>query len=377
MTAYDNWSPDDWPPDEEDDGPPEPRYSPVWSGDMRPAAADVPWLWDGYLAPSNITLLTSQWKTGKTTLLGVLLARRAAGGTLAGRALKPGRTAVVCEEDAGHWEQRRRTLDFGNDVAFFCRPFEGHKPIMREWQGLINSIALLSRDRPIDLAVFDPLAPFLPGRSENHAELMLEALMPLDHLLSHGIAVLLLHHPRKGRALDGQAARGSGALLGHADIVVEMHPYPGAGEADRRRVLRAQSRYPATPRQLVIEWSADGTDYLARGTAADEEFRQHWLELMPYLASAPDKLTRRELRALLPLGRGAPTDRTLWRWLERAVAEGLLLREGTGHRDEQFRYWLPGREAAWMRDPLYRLKKLDEEALAALHRQTLRPPAGG
>src|SRR5207245_10822327 len=117
---------------------PAPTCSPVWSGDLKPAPGDVRWRWDGYLAPSNITLLTSQWKTGKTTLLGVLLARRAAGGTLAGRALKPGRTAVVCEEGEWHWEQRRRSLDFANDVAFYCQPFGHHKPIMAEWLGLIN-----------------------------------------------------------------------------------------------------------------------------------------------------------------------------------------------------------------------------------------------
>jgi hypothetical protein len=376
MSAPDDPFPDDLPLDEDYDPHPLPTYSPVWSGEMSPAPAEVPWLWHGYLAPSNITLLTSRWKTGKTTLLSVLLARRAAGGTLAGRALKPGRTAVVCEEGEWHWQQRRRTLDFGNDVAFFCQPFERGRPTLRQWEGLMNSIALLDGDRAVDLAVIDPLAPFLPGRNENSAEVMLRALMPLDHLLSAGIAVLLLHHPRKGQPLDGQAARGSGALLGHVDITIEMWPYPGAGEADRRRVLRAGSRYAATPRQLVIEWNADGTDYLARGTLADEEFREEWLQLAPYFASAPAKLTRRELRTLLPTGRGSPSDRTVWRLLERAVAEGVLLREGTGHRDEPFRYWLPQREAEWMKDPLYVLQKLDQAALANLQRLAQQPPPG-
>ena len=138
-------SPDD--PFEEDldalDPLPPPAYSPVWSGDLKPVTRDVSWVWDGYLAPMNITVLTSQWKSGKTTLLSVLLARRAAGGTLASRALKPGPTAVVCEEHEGHWEQRRRTLDFGNDVAFFCRPTPGRKPSKAQWLDLINSVAVL------------------------------------------------------------------------------------------------------------------------------------------------------------------------------------------------------------------------------------------
>jgi len=49
------------------------------------------WVWQGYLAPGSITLLTSQWKAGKTTLLSVLLARMGDGGTLAGLPVRKGR----------------------------------------------------------------------------------------------------------------------------------------------------------------------------------------------------------------------------------------------------------------------------------------------
>jgi hypothetical protein len=38
--------------------------------------ATQPWLWQGYLAPATVTLLTGRWKAGKTTLLSVLLARK-------------------------------------------------------------------------------------------------------------------------------------------------------------------------------------------------------------------------------------------------------------------------------------------------------------
>ena len=44
----------------------------------------VRWLWHGYLARGSITLLTSQWKSGKTTLLSILLGRLKTGGDLAG-----------------------------------------------------------------------------------------------------------------------------------------------------------------------------------------------------------------------------------------------------------------------------------------------------
>src|SRR5262249_16767528 len=60
----------------------------------------MPWLWDGYVSRFQLTLLTGQWKIGKTTLLAALLARMGAGGELAGRRVSPGRAVVITEEGA-------------------------------------------------------------------------------------------------------------------------------------------------------------------------------------------------------------------------------------------------------------------------------------
>ena len=71
--------------------PPEPAGASIvvpgalWLDDLKAAAGtQMRWLWHGYLAPGNITLLTSQWKSGKTTLIAVLLNKMKAGGQLAG-----------------------------------------------------------------------------------------------------------------------------------------------------------------------------------------------------------------------------------------------------------------------------------------------------
>jgi hypothetical protein len=168
------------------------------------------WLWQGYLAPGNVTLLTSQWKSGKTTLAAVLLARPKTGGLLAGLPLRPGRAVIVSEESAVHWVGRSRKLDFGEHICWLCRPFRG-KPQRDEWMALMEYLAGLAQDRRLDLVVIDPLASFLPGNSENNATTMLEALLPLQRLTALGLCVLVLHHPRKGEAAPGQAARGSGA----------------------------------------------------------------------------------------------------------------------------------------------------------------------
>src|SRR5262249_13329287 len=156
-----------------------------------------------------------QPKSGKSTLSWMLLARRHAGGTLAGRALQPGATVVICEENEEYWRQRRAQLDFGDDVAFFCQPFEGRRPKFDEWHDFIYSIAYLHDDRGVDLVILDPLAKLLPRGCENNADYMVDALLSLDPLQMRGMAILLLHHPNKWGAPDGRQARGTSALGGH------------------------------------------------------------------------------------------------------------------------------------------------------------------
>src|SRR5262245_5142908 len=71
--------------------------------DLTKGSHEVDWLWHGYLARGQITLLTGQWKIGKTALLAALLARLGAGGALAGRDVRAGRAIVVTEEGSALW----------------------------------------------------------------------------------------------------------------------------------------------------------------------------------------------------------------------------------------------------------------------------------
>jgi hypothetical protein len=320
--------------------------------DLVKSAGEKPrWLWHGYLAPGTVTLLTSQWKSGKTTLVSVLLARMKEGGRLAGLPVARGRAVVVTEEGPEHWVRRAARLDLGGHVFWVCRPFRG-KPTPQEWQHLLAGLAAERARRRLDLVVIDPLASFLPGRDESNAGLMLEALLPLQQLTACGLAVLVLHHPRKGEPAPGQAARGSGALSGYVDVLVEMCCFAPGADADRRRRLRAWSRYDETPRQHAIELTADGTDYVALGDFQEAEFAGSWAVVKSILASATGKLTRQDVRSAWPPAEAAPDEATVARWLERGVAEGLLRRDGRGYKRNPFRYWLPEKEEEWRRDEL-------------------------
>jgi hypothetical protein len=336
--------------------------------DLDGATAPVAWLWHGYLARESITLLTSLWKTGKTTLLSALLGRLRDGGLFAGRPLAAGRAAVVSEESLGMWQQRGQRLPLGSHVHFYCRPFRG-SPTAEGWNTLIESIIRLHEKERLDLAVIDPLAAFLPVGWEGLAGNVLQALLPLQRLTEAGLSVLLLHHPRKGEPPLGQAARGSGALPGFADIVVEMKSLGRPESRDRRRRLVAFSRQEETPRDLVIELNAEGTDYIARGELADEEFTGIWPTLQDLLERVPGKLTREAILNQWPRPDNKPDGVYLWRVLERGLTQNILCRDGEGHKGKPFRYWLAGRKVVPGRmDDLPPLDDLFPERLLPIKR---------
>src|SRR5262249_61655766 len=156
---------------------------------------------------------------------------------------------------------------------------------------------------------------------------------------------------------------GSGARPGYVDILLEMKCLTHAA-TDRRRLLNGFSRHEETPRQLVIELNAAGTDYQACGEPEEVEFAQNWLRLQTVLGTASRKLTRVAIRASWPNAE-VPSEVSLWRWLEAAVARGLVCRDGNGHKSSPFRYWLAGQEEKWQQDPFYLPDLEDLEPLPA------------
>ena len=97
----------------------------------------------------------------------------------------------------------------------------------------------------------------------------------------------------------------------------------------------------ASARSAVsIEMSTDATDYLFPRTADEQAFSTNWQILKAILEQASYRLTRLEIGMRWPAS-PPPNAVTLFRWLERTVADGLVLRDGEGVRGFPFRYWLP------------------------------------
>jgi hypothetical protein len=316
-----------------------------------PAAPNLSWLWPGYLSGGNVTMLTSQWKIGKTTLLALVLHRMRTGGTLAGFPVTRGNALVLSEESASLWDERNERLQLRDHVTLFCQPF--HEGLTFErWIALLDWIVAFHARHGLSLVAIDSVASFLPAGVERSAGWALQCLRELRRLTRCGLAVVLAHHPRKGVTLPGQASRGTGALPAGVDIHLEMYRLPSAPAGDRRRRLLGFSRHRQTPGELLLEWTADGLDYEVRGAAEDDDFVQGWELLRAIFAEAPTKLTRPQILDEWPVDLVKPNGQTIWRWLSAAAERGLLERDGRGVKNAPFRYWLPGKMEEWLADPL-------------------------
>ena len=147
-----------------------------------------------------------------------------------------------------------------------------------------------------------------------------------------GLAVLASAHQRKAAGRHGEAVRGSNALTGGVDVIVELERAPD--ELGRRmRVLRAESRFTATPEELVGELREDG-GYVAQGEL-DQVKREAEGEVTRQLVEAAPGSTTEDLA-----DSSDAASATMARRLKNALDDDLVQRRGSGRKGDPYR-WHP------------------------------------
>lgn len=315
---------------------PLPFAEPIPASLLRKADKEARWLLQGILARGFTTMLSALWKAGKTTLIAYLLKALETGGQFCGLGAKAGRVLYVTEEHESLWADRRDLLALTDNVHFLVRPFAA-RPGWERWQQFVAYLRDLRRRTPFDLLVLDPISNLWPVRDENDAPQVQSALLPLQSI-DEAVAILLIHHLRKGDGAEATAARGSGALAAFCDSLMELRRYDPSNRKDRRRVLTGYGRFEETPDELVVELAADRSGFIAHGDRADTSYRDLQRAIEKVLPAGKPGMTQEEIaKALVASGRGAAKQR-----ITDALDDGCKCRRwavtGDGAKRDPYRY---------------------------------------
>lgn len=291
------------------------------------------WTWDGYLAAGAVTLLAGRPKAGKSTLVFGLLAALTEGRPFLDRETRRTGVLLLSEERQGTLASKVDLFRLNGEVHALML----HEAAGAEWPAVVERAADYCHRHGLSVLVVDVLDKWarFRGDAENNAGDVNAAVAPLTAAAAGGLAVLLVSHHRKAPGQYGEAVRGSNALTGAVDVVVELDR-PGADvlAPDGSRGLRAVSRWPSTPEELVAR--LDGDNYEAEGstvTVRKEAERARVLDAVETLGEA----TVEQVAA----GDEELSERAVRRHLDDLADDGgPLERVGAGKRGDPFRWRL-------------------------------------
>lgn len=327
---------------------------PIPASALKIGDPNADWFWHGYVSRHAVTLFSSLWKAGKTTMLAHLLRAFGEGGVFCGRTVRPARVLYVTEEPESMWARRRDRIGIRDHAHFQVRPFKT-RPTMVAWVALLEHLRKQVDADGFDLVTFDPLTTLWPVEKENEAGPVADALMPLQ-ILTEKAGVFLSHHFRKSGGEEATGARGSGALPGFVDTIMELRRYAPGDRKDRRRVISGYGRFEETPEEIVIELTADGSNYATHGDKGDVKQRELSAVIAGILPPEFPGLVYDQIRESLvtALDDGPPGRAKILDALETGSESGLWVRAGEGVKGDPYRYWRPRGPDSFCVPPIYR-----------------------
>jgi hypothetical protein len=307
------------------------RPHPPHESNFHPVPADqflseppeqVDYVWDEYLAVGGFGVIAGKPKEGKTTLCFELAVKVALGLPFLGRQTqKCGVLILSLEEHAREVRMRLRNLGATELPNLFI-----HVGPMEPTATVLNGIKFFAQEHGVRLILIDTLSAFWKIENENDAAEMTKVVKPLlDLARESGACVLLIHHARKSDGQYGDEIRGSGALFAAVDValIIKRH------EVQTQRLLQAQSRYPETPSELVVELRETG--YVALGDPASTGKAAKLSKMIAALTDTLETVDTIATRAGLSKREGH-------RLLEILVKEGKAIRTGKGVKGDQYRF---------------------------------------
>jgi hypothetical protein len=215
------------------------------------------WVSRGYFALGAITELDGKVKAaGKTTFLLDFISRVLDGEPFLGQLTMPCRAVYVTEQTPGPFREaleRAGLLARGDELHIVFRRDVAHLP----WPDLVATVAADAIRDGYAVVVFDTIAKLAGIREENDAGQTAQAMVPLQDAAHDGLCVIVARHDRKSGGEVGESGRGSSAISGDVDVILQLKRSEG-NVPHTRRVIESLSRYAETPEKVVIDLTDEG-----------------------------------------------------------------------------------------------------------------------
>jgi DNA-binding transcriptional ArsR family regulator len=318
---------------------------------LAPLLENVPqepeWILRGYLAPFAITLLAGRPKVGKSTLVFALLADVTTGEPFVGLGTSRNGVLLLTEERRDTLAEKARVLGLigfrhggspigGENESAAVHALMRHDAGDASWPEIVRQAMAHCAQHDLGTLVVDTFDRWtgLKGDAENTAGAVNEAIAPLGYAAAAGLAVLVVSHQRKSTGEFGDAVRGSTALTGGVDIVVELERPPRAsGLGSHARVLRAVSRFSSTPDELYLALEDDGFAAIENPEQMQADADRE--RVLKALEEVGEPTSPQVIAEALEL-----TQPTIRRHLNTLRDRGAVTRTGTGKKGDPYQ-WEP------------------------------------
>jgi hypothetical protein len=293
-------------------------------------SSTVEWLLDGLIGAGLVTVLAGQPKAGKSTWLFAVMAALERGDAICGLSTAQSTTVYLSEESAAGVVEK--AVGFGVEQASYVTR-EGDDP-SADFGAAVDAAIAEAERTGARLIVIDTLTHFgrLARDAEKDAGATGELLAHAIRAAARGYAVVVLHHVRKAEGDDGTALRGSSAIAGAADVIIELRRLE-SGDRGTERSLRVLSRFSDSPEELVI--AMKGHRYVVAGESVDDaKFERVASALIEALEGAGVVVGRDAICGLIK-GRDSLT----WRTARRLVQTGRIGGDGNGRKGSPYRFW--------------------------------------
>jgi hypothetical protein len=307
----------------------------------------IPWEAKGFAAQGAVAEWAGKIKiAGKTTLVLALVKAKLDGTPFLGQPTRQGPVVILTEQSRVTFRvalRRAGLLGRQDLVILYWRDTLGWS-----WPEIVRAAVDKCKACQATLLVVDTLGQFtgIVGDQENAAGRGLEDMKPLQVAAADGLAVVVNRHERKSGGVVGEAARGSTAYGGVADILLSLRlPEGNHLKRPTLREIHGLSRFDETPSRLLIEWLGGATYRVHdEGAQADVERQETQRALLKVLPRTEDQAATGS--DLIKATSIKLTRTVVYEVLEALVQARQVARKGAGKRGDPYRFWWPPNSSA-------------------------------